>query len=82
MRNYEAPPRLEGESNQEWCDRYAASIPADELLAEMILSMHRLRKRRGPAWSQVGQLCGHGSGVSSAIVRRFLGDSCPEEAIR
>jgi hypothetical protein len=68
---YDAPERIAGETNEQWCDRYAASIPADALLSEIVAGMHQLRKRRGPVWSQLGQLCGHGSGVSSALVRRF-----------
>ena len=81
MRAYPSLDRLEGESNEAWCDRYAASMPPEALLAEIIASMHRLRKRRGPAWSQINKMTGHGSGVSSAIVKRFLNPT-PEDAIR
>lgn len=81
-RLYEPPDRLEGESNEEWCDRYAASIPPEALLTEIVSNMHRLRKRRGPAWSQMGMLSGHGSGVSSAIVKRFMPNPVPDEAVR
>ena len=81
-RAYSPPPILEGETNQEWCDRYAAMMPPEALLAEIVQNMHRLRKRRGPVWSQIGVLTGHGSGVSSAIVRRFMSRPCPDEAVR
>jgi hypothetical protein len=30
----------------------------------------------------MGMLCGHGSGVSSAIVKRFMPKPVPEEAVR
>ena len=82
MRSYKLPDKLPTESNEEWCDRAAASIPPEALLADIVQGMHRLRKRRGPAWSQMGQLCGHGSGISSAIVKRFMPSPCPDEAIR
>lgn len=81
-RAYDAPPRIEGETNENWCDRYAASIPAEALLTEIVMTMHTLRKRRGPAWAQMSKLCGHGSGVSSAIIKRFMPQPVPAEAIR
>lgn len=82
MRLYEAPERLDGESNEAWCDRYAASIPPEVLLEEIVSNMHWLRKRRGPAWSQMTELTWHGSGVASAIVKRFMPHPVPDEAIR
>lgn len=81
-RAYKAPPKLASETNEEWCDRYVAMMPPEALLAEIVHNMHRLRKRRGPAWSQIGMLTGHGSGVSSAIVKRFMPSPCPDEAVR
>ena len=71
-RNYKAPGRLDGETSEQWCNRYVASIPAEEFLAEILHVMHLKRKRRGPVWSQIGYYTGHGSGVSSAIVKRFM----------
>lgn len=73
MRRYKLPDKLETETNAEWCDRAAASIPAEEIVRQMIMFYHR-RSRGVPVWSKVGEIVGHGSGVSSAIVRRF----CPE----
>jgi|WetSurMetagenome_2_1015567.scaffolds.fasta_scaffold38137_7 hypothetical protein len=79
---YTPPARLPDETNEQWCDRYVASMPAEALLSEIIATMHNNRKRRGPAWSQIGYYTGHGSGVSSAIVKRFMPSPCPDEAIR
>lgn len=77
-----APERLPEETNGEWCDRYASMMSAEEVLQQVIVEMHRKRKRRGPAWSQIGQATGHGSGVSSAIVKRFMPSPVPEDAVR
>ena len=70
MRAYKLPEKSPDETNEAWCDRAAASIPADEIVRQMIAYANRHPRNR-PVWSWVGKVLGHGSGVSSAIVRRF-----------
>jgi hypothetical protein len=74
MRTYKLPDKLPTETNQEWCDRAAASIPAEEIVRMTIEYFHARRHHGGPAWSKIGMILDHGSGVSSAIVRRFCRD--------
>lgn len=81
-RMYKAPAKLPEETNEQWCDRYVAGMSPEDVLMEIIATMHLMRKRRGPAWSQIGYYTGHGSGVSSAIVKRFMPAPVPEEAVR
>lgn len=81
-RSYESPAHHDGETNEEWCARYAASIPPGALLAEIVVRMHERREEHGPAWAQLRDLCGHGSGVSSAIVKSYFPEPVPEDAIR
>lgn len=71
MRTYKLPEKLPTETNTEWCDRAAASIPAEEIVRMTIEYFHAHRRRGGPAWSKIGKITDHGSGVSCAIVRRF-----------
>lgn len=65
------PEKRIDESNQDWCTRAANSIQPEILLKEILSGMDDIRKSRGPVWSQLSHLIGHGSGISSAIVRRF-----------
>jgi hypothetical protein len=72
--DYKPPEKTDGESNWDWCRRYAASIPPEVLLHDIMKAMHANRKRRryaDPLWAQIGKLTGHGSGVSTAIVNHY-----------
>ena len=76
MRSYKGLTKLPEETNWQFCQRSAAAVPSDEmvkLLLEWILKQPWFKRRRLPLWSIVGELTSHGSGVSSAIVERFLG---------
>lgn len=71
-RDYPTPELAPGETSRQWCERCADGIPADTL-AE-IMRQAESRRKRGSCrelWSYVGEVSGHGSGVSSAIVARW-----------
>lgn len=72
MRTWELPEKRPDEDGFAWCERVAASIPAEDLMRVIIAYLDKKAKRsRFPAWSVIGELTGHGSGVSEAICRRF-----------
>lgn len=72
MRTHQLPDMLPGETNAGWCKRAAESIPAEELMKQVIVYFDRRGKRSHlPTWSHIGVITGHGSGVSGAIVDRF-----------
>jgi len=73
MHNTKMPGHLPGESNTDWCIRAAASIPAEEIVKDLMRYIqHELRRKKLPLWSHVGAATSHGSGVASAIVCRFM----------
>lgn len=78
-RGYELPDKDPGESNDDWCNRAAESIPAEVLMRQLIAYLMRKKKWNG-AWSFVGDFTCHGSGVAGAIVRRFLPEDNPPES--
>jgi|HubBroStandDraft_5_1064220.scaffolds.fasta_scaffold757036_2 hypothetical protein len=72
---YRLPEKHPQEDNWAWCQRAAASIPA-EVLAKRLLAFIDKDRRRGdktPLWSKVGMAMDQGSGVSAAIVERLTG---------
>ena len=72
MRSHVLPEMLPGEANEDWCRRAAESIPAEELMRLLVRHLDRRQKQRKQSvWSFIGDMTGHGSGVSGAIVRRF-----------
>ena len=80
MRTWNLPQPMPGEDNWEWCKRAAATIPADELMCLVVRYLDRREKRRGsPTWSVIGEITGHGSGVSTAIVERFRREKVGDE---
>lgn len=70
-RLYVLPDKMPGETSVAWCNRAAASIPPASIVTMLIDHMDAHAKKRGEAWSQLGAILGHGSGVSSAIVRLY-----------
>lgn len=74
-RAYKLPDLLPGEGNWEWCKRAADAIPAEEIVRALVQRLKEKKPKRGrPArepWSYIGDLLGHGSGVSSAIVEKY-----------
>ena len=67
-------PKLPNEGNWEWCQRYANEIPPDIIIRALLIYIDE-NARRGdltPLWSKVGAATGNGSGVSSAIVNKYL----------
>lgn len=73
LREWELPEHEPGEANDSWCRRAAAAVPADALVRALL----RWAKKNGsrPVWGIVSDATGHGSRVSIAIVKRFMGDS-------
>jgi hypothetical protein len=72
MRDYKLPEKRQDESNAAWCRRAAESIPAESICRQLVMYLLRREKqRKAQAWSVMGQITGHGSGVASAIVDRF-----------
>jgi hypothetical protein len=58
------------EDNWTRCERLAREIPPAEIIRQLLLQIHRMRKRADkglPLWSFVGEATNHGSGVSAAI---------------
>jgi hypothetical protein len=86
MWTWKLPEKSPDETGDEWCRRAAESIPAEELMRQLVAYLMRDSRKfgEGPsarwsrAWSFVSDFTGHGSGISAAIVRRFL-DSPPAE---
>ncbi len=76
-RTYKLPYKYIDEDNCEWCRRAADSIPDEALRAIADELANRLRMSRGwphvirSASSHVGDITGHGSGVSMAITERL-----------
>jgi len=74
-RRYAVPEQMPGESNSDWCERAAATIPAEEVLHALVLyfdaEARRTNKSRYLIWSHIGAAMGHGSGVAAAIAERF-----------
>jgi hypothetical protein len=71
-RSYKLPEKRTDESNDDWCVRAAASIPAEAIVKELIAWAKRTeKKRKTPAWAVISDITQHGSGISCAIVRRF-----------
>ena len=76
MNSYRTITKLPDETNWQFCQRVAAAVPSDEMtkgLLEWILAQPWFKRKKLPLWSIVGQVTSSGSGVSSAIVQRFLG---------
>lgn len=72
MRTYSLPDQIPGESNGDWCRRAADAIPPEVIVAELIRKLDREEKRRRyPTWSVIGEIIGHGSGVSAAVVEKY-----------
>lgn len=80
-RPHALPDPLIGESNNDWCKRAAESIPAEELMRKVIMYWFDSFPFSGndAAMAFISQVTGHGSGVSAAIVRRFLRDGTETE---
>lgn len=81
-RSYSLPGRLPTETNWEWCQRAADSIPPEVLAEALIRYIHdskSRKRRRVPVWSEIGDLLGHGAGVSSAIAEKYWPDDLPKE---
>lgn len=72
MRFYPSLDKLPEETNDQFCQRYADSIPPKALLNTIMYNMLRLEESRGPVWSQIGSLTGHGHGISSAIANKYM----------
>lgn len=77
-KGYSLPEIRPDESNNQWLRRAAESIPAEALMRQIVDHLMRPGKRRKGefkrwtyAWSKLGEMIGHGSGVSGAIVDRF-----------
>ena len=71
--------KLPDESNWDFCNRLADSIPPAEIVKVLLKFIKRTEMKKGrmrarPLWSIVGDATTHGSGVSSAIVRKYLGE--------
>lgn len=74
MRGYDLPKRDEGETNWEWCQRVARTIPPELLLKEIVRTLQyqeKTSRNKTPAWSRMGMLTNHGAGVSQAIIQRY-----------
>ena len=74
MREWTLPERAPGEENEDWCRRAAESIPAESLMRCLVAYLDgRKTRTRGvmPTWSIIGDITGHGSGVSREIASRF-----------
>lgn len=77
VRDYNLPDKYIDEDNCEWCRRAADSIPDEALRAIADELNQRLRKSKGwphvirSASSHIGDITGHGSGVSMAIAERL-----------
>jgi hypothetical protein len=78
----QSKPERQRQANEVWCELYVGAMDPEEILMKILDGMHRLHQQRGPVWSQISLLTNHGSGVSSAIVQRFMRKPVPEEAIR
>ena len=61
--------REQGESNWEWCQRYAANIEPEAIIRALAIELARIK--RVEAWSAVGYATSHGSGVSQATCKRL-----------
>lgn len=71
-RTYTLPEQLPGEDNWQWCKRAADAIPPEVIVRALVDYLKTRKKaRRVEPWSFIGQLLGHGSGVSSAIVDKY-----------
>jgi hypothetical protein len=73
---YHLPDKRLDEGNWEWCKRAAASIPPELLLRQIIAGLewdhaHNNQRECNEAWSELGRLLGHGSGVSQAIIELY-----------
>ena len=78
-RTYKLPDRGPKETQENWLERAAASIPA-ETIARALIEHFSHPTRKDPdgierARSVVQDATCHGSGISAAIVRRFLRES-------
>lgn len=73
MEGYVVPDQLVGEDNWEWCKRVADAIPPEAIVRTIIKNLTDKEKtgRKRAAWSVIGSIMGHGSGVASAIVRKW-----------
>lgn len=59
------------ENNWEYCKRIADAVPVEALVRELLAALSK-RDPQIPLWALVGRVTGHGSGVSQAIVERFI----------
>lgn len=72
-REYTLPEMFPGEANDAWCRRAADCIPPEAIVLAVVAYLERTkRKRHTPTWSVIKDMLGHGSGVSQAIVAKYL----------
>jgi hypothetical protein len=70
-REYTVPDKRVDEDNWQYCQRVADAIPPEAIVRALVDYLSTRGKTRGfEAWSFIGKLLGHGSGVSSAIVEK------------
>lgn len=72
-RDYKLPDKDPAETNWDYCKRCAAAIPPEAIVRAMVAYLIDLENkgRMVPAWSRIGAMMGHGSGVSQAIVELY-----------
>lgn len=61
--------RVEGESNDDWCDRMAKAIPPEALIKALACELANRMKLE--PWSAICQATSHGSGVAKALARLY-----------
>jgi hypothetical protein len=61
--------KVEGESNWEWCQRYAALVDKDAIIRALVQELQR-RMKSTPQHA-FSQATSHGQGVGSALAERF-----------
>jgi hypothetical protein len=66
-----------GESNIDYCKRYAETIDKESLIRCLLHQIKKMRPKRDRCdlWSYVGEATSHGSGISSAIVDLYAKDA-------
>jgi len=65
-----------GESNWDYCNRFAKQLDKDKLIHDLIGQIDKMRLRSGiwrgyPLWSLIGDATTHGSGFSGEIERVY-----------
>lgn len=62
-------PRVEGESNWDWCKREAAAMSAELLAAALLRELAKAKKTS--VYLALGHAISNGSGVTQAVLERL-----------